>query len=147
MFSKTETQALKKNFWIQFGKIYTRKWLLYDTKIKDVSLKFEIEPRKVAVGFFIECKSDELRKIYYMKLLSLKTILIENYLPDVLFEEHFTLENGKEISKIWVEKQGIKLYNQDNWNEIYTFFFEKMEKFEYFFNEYQDYIQDLKLNT
>lgn len=147
MFSKTETQAIKKEFWIQFGQTYPRKWLLHNTKIKDVSFKFEIEPRKVAVGFFIECKSDDLRQIYFEKMVSLQTILIENYLSDALFEEHFTLENGKIISKIWVEKQGIKLYNKDHWDEIYTFFYEKMEQFEYFFYEYQDYIQDLEINT
>lgn len=146
MFSKTETQAIKKEFWIQFGQTYPRKWLLHNTKIKDVSFKFEIEPRKVAVGFFIECKSDDLRKIYFEKMVSLKTILIENYLPDALFEEHFTLENGKVISKIWVEKQEIKLYNKDYWAGIYYFFYEKMEQFEYFFYEYQDYIQDLEIN-
>jgi hypothetical protein len=147
MYSKTEAQAIKKEFWIQFGQTFPRKWLLHNTKIKDVSFKFEIEPRKVAVGFFIECKSDELRKIYYEKIVSLKTILEESYLPEVLYEQHFTLENGKTISKIWVEKQGIKLYNQENWGEIYSFFYDKMEQFEYFFYEYQDYIQDLEINT
>ena len=147
MYSKTEAQAIKKEFWIQFGQTYPRKWLLHNTKIKDVSFKFEIEPRKVAVGLFIECKNDELRRIYFEKIVSLKTILVENYLPEVLFEEHFTLENGKTISKIWIEKQGIKLYNKEQWNEIYTFFYDKMEQFEYFFYEYQDYIQDLEINT
>jgi hypothetical protein len=146
MYSKTEAQALKKEFWIQFGQTYPRKWLLYDTKIKDVSFKFEIEPGKVGVGLFIECKNDETRKIYFDKIVSLKTILEENYLKDVYFEEHFRLENGKIISKIWVEKEGIKLYNQENWTFIFTFFHDTMEQFEYFFYEYQDYIQNLEMN-
>lgn len=146
MYSKTEAQAIKKQFWIQFGETHPRKWLLYDTKIKDVSFKFEIEPRKVAVGLFIECKNDETRKIYFEKIVSLKTILEENYLPDVLFDAHFLLENGKEISKIWVEKTDVKLFKQDDWHIIHDFFYEKMEQFEYFFYEYQDYIQDLTIN-
>ena len=37
MFSKQEAQELKKEFWIAFGKSFPRKWLLYDTKIKDFS--------------------------------------------------------------------------------------------------------------
>ena len=40
MFSKQEAQELKKEFWIAFGKSFPRKWLLYDTKIKDFSFKF-----------------------------------------------------------------------------------------------------------
>ena len=39
MFSKQEAQQLKKDFWIAFGKSFPRKWLLYDTKIKDFSFK------------------------------------------------------------------------------------------------------------
>lgn len=147
MYSKSDAQALKKQFWTEFGQTYPRKWLLYDTKIKDVSLKFEIDSKKVGVGLFIECKDDEKRKIYFEKITSLRTILEENYLPDVLFDAHFQLETGKIISKIWVEKTGIKLFKQNDWPAIHAFFFDKMEQFEYFFYEYQDYIQDLTINT
>ena len=43
MFSKQEAQQLKKEFWIAFGKSFPRKWILYDTKIKDFSFKFNAD--------------------------------------------------------------------------------------------------------
>jgi hypothetical protein len=46
MFSKQEAQQLKKEFWTAFGKSFPRKWILYDTKIKDMSFKFYADKKK-----------------------------------------------------------------------------------------------------
>lgn len=147
MYSKEEAQKLKKEFWTTFSEIYPRKWLLYDTKIKDVSFKFYIDNKKAQVLLDIEPKDEEKRKIYFEKIESLKTILLEEYLPEAIFERNFYLENGKIISRIWVEKLGLSLNNRKDWEAIFDFFNESMSAFEYFFYEYQDYINDLELNT
>ncbi|ESU22777.1 hypothetical protein FEDK69T_20380 [Flavobacterium enshiense DK69] len=147
MFSKEEAQQIKKEFWTAFAEAYPRKWLLYDTKIKDFTFKFHIDNKKAQVLIDIEPKDEEKRKIYYEKIESLKTILLEEYLEDAIFERNFYLENGKCISKIWVEKTGISLYNKATWDEIFDFFYEKMDSFERFFYEYEDYIRDLEINT
>ena len=147
MFSKEEAQQIKKEFWTAFAEAYPRKWLLYDTKIKDFSFKFYVDNKKAQVLIDIAPKDEEKRKIYYEKIESLKTILLEEYLEDAIFERNFYLENGKCISKIWVEKTGISLFNKASWDEIFDFFSEKMDAFERFFYEYEDYIRDLEINT
>jgi len=147
MFSKEEAQKLKKEFWTTFSDEYPRKWLLYDTKIKDFSFKFYADNKKAQITLDIECPDKEKRKIYYEKIESLKTILIDEYLPDAIFEREFYLDNGKLISKIWVEKTEVCINNRKTWPEIFNFFNEKMSAFEYFFYEYQDYISDLEINT
>ncbi len=147
MFSKEEALQIKKDFWIAFAEEYPRKWLLYNTKIKDVTFKFYIDNKKAQVLLDIEPKDEEKRKIYYEKVESLKTILLEDYLDDVIFERNFYLETGKEISRIWVEKTGISINNKNTWPEIFAFFSEKMDAFERFFFENEDYIKDLEINT
>lgn len=147
MFSKEEALQIKKDFWIAFADEYPRKWLLYNTKIKDVTFKFYVDNKKAQVLLDIEPKDEEKRKIYYEKVESLKTILLEDYLDDVIFERNFYLENGKVISRIWVEKTGISINNKNTWPEIFDFFAEKMDAFERFFYENEDYIKDLEINT
>jgi len=147
MFSKEEAQQIKKEFWTAFAEAYPRKWLLYDTKIKDFTFKFYVDNKKAQVLIDIEPKDEEKRKIYYEKIESLKTILLEEYLDDAIFERNFYLETGKCISKIWVEKNGISLFNKASWDDIFDFFNEKMDAFERFFYEYEDYIRDLEINT
>ena len=147
MFSKEEALQIKKDFWIAFAEEYPRKWLLYNTKIKDVTFKFYVDNKKAQVLLDIEPKDEEKRKIYYEKVESLKTILLEDYLDDVIFERNFYLETGKVISRIWVEKTGISINNKKTWPEIFDFFAEKMDAFERFFYENEDYIKDLEINT
>ncbi len=147
MFSKEEALQIKKDFWIAFAEEYPRKWLLYNTKIKDVTFKFYVDNKKAQVLFDIEPKDEEKRKIYYEKVESLKTILLEDYLDDVIFERNLYLETGKVISRVWVEKTGISINNKNTWPEIFDFFAEKMDAFERFFYENEDYIKDLEINT
>jgi hypothetical protein len=144
MYSKEETQRLKREFWIAFAEKYPRKWVLYDTKIKDFSFKFYVDNKKTQVLIDIEHRNDEKRMLYFEKLESLKTILEDDFVKDLVFEKNFTLENGKTISRIWVEKLGVGVSNKNYWQEIFDFFNEKMFALELFYLEYGDYIQDLE---
>lgn len=146
MFSKEEAIQLKKEFWTTFGTDYPRKWLLYNTKIKDVSFKFYVDNKKAQVLLDIEPKDDEKRKIYFEKIVSLKKILLEEFLPDAVFEQNYYLENGKIVSRIWVELTGISMNRKRDWKTIFSFFYDKMDAFERFFYEHEEYIKNLEIN-
>jgi len=75
MFSKNEAQQLKQEFWTAFGKSFPRKWLLYDTKIKDFSFKFYADNKKAEVSLDIEMKDELFREAYYDKIWSLEAML------------------------------------------------------------------------
>lgn len=147
MFSKEEAKRIKRDFWINFSEEYPRKWLLYNTKIKDFSFKFYVDNKKAQVLLEIEPKDDELRKIYFEKVESLKQVLIDEYIEDVIFERDFYLENGKIVSRVWVQLDYISVNNKNTWPKIFDFFNEKMSAFELFFYEYEDYLKDLEINT
>ncbi len=142
MFSKEEAAQLKKEFWTAFGKSFPRKWILYDTKIKDFSFKFNADNKKAEVSLDIEMKDELFRNAYYEKIWSLETIL-EEYIGEFYKEELYTLDNGKVISRIWTEKTGVSIYNKASWCDIFEFFIEKMESFERFYLEYEDFIKDV----
>ena len=147
MYSKEETQRIKREFWVAFAEKYPRKWVLYDTKIKDFSFKFYADNKKAQVIIDIEQRNNETRIVYFEKLESLKNILEEDFVKDLIFEKEFTLESGKTISRIWVEKNGLSVSNRNHWNEIFDFYYEKMHSIEMFYLEYGDYIRDLEINT
>lgn len=147
MYSKEEARKIKQQFWIAFAQEYPRKWLLHDTKIKDFSFKFYVDNKKAQVLLDIEHKDDEKRKIYFEKIESLKTILLEDHISEAIFERNLHLESGKVISRIWVELNNVSSNNEKSWPKIFDFFNEKMSAFELFFYEYEDYIKDLEINT
>jgi hypothetical protein len=144
MYSREESQKLKREFWVAFAEKYPRKWVLYDTKIKDFSFKFYVDNKKAQVLIDIEQRSDEKRTAYFEKLEALKNILEEEFIKDLVFEKNYTLESGKTISRIWTEKQGVGFSNRNNWDAIFDFFFEKMNALEMFYLEYDDFIKDIE---
>ena len=143
MYTKEEAQRLKREFWISFADKYPRKWILYDTKIKDFSFKFFVDNKKAQVLIDIEMRDAEKRKSYFEKLESLKTILEQDYIKDLVFESKYTLESEKTISRIWVEKLEVSVSNRQYWDEIFDFFNEKMDKLELFYLEYEDFIKEV----
>ena len=142
MFSKVEAQQIRKEFWIAFGKSFPRKWILYNTKIKDFSFKFNADPKKAEVSLDIEMIDEVFRNAYYNKIWSLEDMLNEE-VGAFQKEEFYPLENGKIIARIWVTKENVSIYNKNTWQEIFEFFVEKMDGFERFFYEYEDFIKDV----
>lgn len=142
MFSKQEAQQIKKEFWTAFGKSFPRKWILYDTKIKDFSFKFYVDNKKAEVSIDIEMKDELFRNAYYEKIWSLEDIL-KDFVGAFHKDECYPLDNGKVISRIWVEKHGVSVFNRDTWRDIFEFFYNTMDGFERFYWEYEDFIKDI----
>ncbi|GIQ58269.1 DUF4268 domain-containing protein [Flavobacterium collinsii] len=144
MYSKEESQKIKREFWVAFAEKYPRKWVLYDTKIKDFSFKFYVDNKKAQVLIDVEHRSDEKRNAYFEKIEALKNILEEEFIKDLVFEKNYTLESGKTISRIWIEKTGVGFSNRNNWDAIFDFFNENMHALEMFYLEYDEFIKDIE---
>ena len=141
MFSKEESRLLRQDFWTSFGKSFPRKWLLYDTKIKGVAFKFHFDTKSALIALDLE---DDLenRINCWEKLVALKNILKGEYLPDVIYEETYFLENGKEISRIYLPLElKVTIHNKNTWRDVMEFFNINMNVFEAFFEAYRDIIK------
>lgn len=143
MFSKEESRRLRQEFWTSFGKSFPRKWILYNTKIKGLSFKFYFDTKKALVSLDME---DHLENRIYVwdKLTALKNILHTDYLPNAIYEETFYLENGKEISRIYVPYPNkASIHNKKSWQDVMLFFNTTMSSFESFFEEYKDILKPI----
>lgn len=142
MFSKEEAKQIREEFWESFGKSFPKKWILYNTKIKDFSFKFYFDNKKAMVLLDIEHDDIENRIRYFEKIISLKNILLTEYLPNAIFEKNYCLDNQKEISRIYVLLENVCIYNKNTWAETMDFFYKKMVCFELFWEEYEEFIKD-----
>ncbi|MEO9953498.1 DUF4268 domain-containing protein [Nonlabens sp.] len=141
MYSKEEARNVRQQFWTMFGKRYDRKWMLYDTKLKDVVLKFSFEDRRVLVSIDITHDDDLIRSYYYDKFISLKAVMLEEVSNDLIFDDAYMLESGKIISRVFVMHEGVKIQKKTDWPEVYEFYFKYMDRMESFFVEYKDFIE------
>ncbi|KOY52841.1 DUF4268 domain-containing protein [Polaribacter dokdonensis] len=141
MFSKEEAAQLRKLFWTSFGKSFPRKWLLYNTKVKGFAFKFVADRKKAMVCLDIEHPEEIANELLFDQMLSLKTLL-ENEIPEVIYDNSYELESGKQIHRIYVPfEQKFSIYNKNTWRDCYEFFVDEMSKFELFFYEYEDFIK------
>jgi hypothetical protein len=139
MFSKEDSRKLREEFWIAFGKSFPNKWILYKTKIKGLSFKFHFDLRLAMVSIDVDTEFEQRIKIWD-KLVALKSILLEEYLPEAVYEDFFLLENKKEISRIYVELKNVSIHNKNTWRETMEFLNQSMHQIEVFFEEYKDII-------
>jgi len=140
MFSKEEAAQLRKLFWTSFGKSFPRKWLLYNTKIKGFAFKFVADRKKAMVCLDIEHPEAIANELLFDQMVSLK-VLLETELPEVIFNDAYELESGKIIHRIYVPfDKKFSIYNKDTWRDCFEFYMETMPKFELFFYEYEDFI-------
>lgn len=140
MFSKEEAAQLRKLFWTSFGKSFPRKWLLYNTKIKGFAFKFVADRKKAMVCLDIDHPEAIANELLFDQMISLK-VLLETELPEVIFDNGYELESGKIIHRIYVPfDKKFSIYNKDIWRDCFEFYMETMPKFELFFYEYEDFI-------
>ncbi|MCF6279058.1 MAG: DUF4268 domain-containing protein [Flavobacteriaceae bacterium] len=143
MFSKEESAKIRREFWTSFGKSFPKKWLRYNTDIKGVAFKFVADRKKALVCLDFEHPEEIANELLYDKLLSLKNILLTDYLPNAIYDNTYELdESGKVIRRIYiVHETKFSIHNKNTWRDCYEFFVKNMTKFEEFFNEYKDAIK------
>ncbi len=141
MFSKEESKKLIQEFWTSFGKEYPHKWILYNTKIKDLQLKFTFTTKFAQVSLDIVSQDELIRSYYFEKLIALKTILETDYLPEAEFNENYELPEGKTISRIYLQLDEVSIHNKKDWSGVFKFLHAKMLLLEDFFIEYNSYLE------
>ena len=141
MFSKEESKKLIQEFWTSFGKEYPHKWILYNTKIKDVQLKFTYTTKLAQVSLDIVSQDEIIRAYYFEKLIALKTILQTDYFPKIEFDENYELPEGKTISRIYLQLDKVSIHNKRDWPGVSRFLHAKMLLLEDFFIEHSGYLE------
>ncbi|WP_339850317.1 DUF4268 domain-containing protein [uncultured Dokdonia sp.] len=141
MFTREESKEIRKQFWIFFGKRYPKKWMLYNTGVKDLNLKFDFDNDKAIVSIDSESRDEIDRTYYFDKILSLKNLLLDEVSQNMIFDSDYILESGKLISRAYIKLERVNIHNKNHWPQVFDFMFENMSKLELFYMEYQDFIK------
>jgi hypothetical protein len=151
MYSKDELKLLRKEFWILFAKRCEivpqlrrrkKKWILYDTGISGIDLKFDVNREQALVMIEINSRKEERRLEIFETLEKYKRIL-ENGFPDGLIWDFCVVrESGQEVCRIYAAMDHVDFHRQNQWPDIYNFFIENMLKLETNFLEIQEVLKE-----
>tara|TARA_R100001369_G_scaffold49261_1_gene75850 strand:- start:6102 stop:6530 length:429 start_codon:yes stop_codon:yes gene_type:complete len=141
MFIKEESKKLREEFWTNFGKGYPRRWVLYNTGIKEVQLKFTFNTEFAQVSLDVFSADEVIQEYYFEKIYGLKSILKDEYLKQIQIDTNYVLPEGKMIIRFYVQLNSVNIHNKDHWPQVFEFLNENMILLESFFLEYKDYIE------
>ena len=142
MFSREESKRIREEFWTEFGQLYRRKWVLYDTKIKEVQLKFTFTTELAQVSLDVHSPDDVIQQYYTEKFHSLIDVLKTEYLPKAILDDGYLLPEGKLVMRIFVQLDKVNIHNRNHWPLVYEFLYENMDLLESFFEDFKDFIKE-----
>ena len=150
MFSKEEAKSLREAFWSQFKILSAKRrlkkklpasWILNHTGIKALNLRFHVDRHVAQVGIDLETRNMEKRLELFEKLESVKKDPRESHAEPMIWEIEYMRENGKSVSRIYQQIEGVDIYNPDTWSTAHEFMYDKMMKLENFYREYRDFFK------
>jgi len=150
MFSKEEAKQLREEFWDQFLILSRQRrirkrlpgdWILGQTGVKALNLKFHVDRKVAQVGIDLETRNMDKRIALYEKLESVKKILENTLGEPMTWELDYIRENGKSVSRIYLELGGVDIYDKSTWPSAHEFMYQNMMKLEEFYREYRDFFK------
>lgn len=130
MYSKSEAAALKREFWIAFGSYMkpivnadgqTVNWVNYKTGVKNLFFRSDVTNKKARLAIEISSANFESRELLFNKFISLKNIFDEYVFGEWIWVKEAYDEHGKGISTIYIEKEGVNIFNKNDWAVIISF--------------------------
>lgn len=151
MYTKDELKQLKKEFWEGFGtycsevpamKRRKSKFMLYNTKMKGVELKFDATRDGAYVILEINHHDAAKRFELYEKFELYKSIVEKQFPQGLIWNFAYIRECGTEVCRIYTHKPGIDIHRRIQWMEFYKFMVDEMLKLEKAFKIVKEAIED-----
>lgn len=151
MYSKEELKRLKLEFWESFAAFcevqpYLRKrrkmWVLYDTKVKGVELKFDANRQGAYVILEVNHRDEDARLEMYERLTWYKEALERDFPDGLTWDVCYERENGRQVARLYVAKEGLDLHRREDWGEFFTFMASQMFLLERNFLGIAEYLRE-----
>ena len=147
MYSKEELKTLKKDFWEGFDTFCShnkelglrkKKWILYDTKVKSVDLKFDATRKGAFVILEVNLRDREERLLMFDKIKLCKAIIENHFDQPLILDDSFVREAGNEVCRIYTQCLGLDIHRHIQWLDFYRFMATNMLKMENAFEEIKE---------
>lgn len=153
MFSKEEEKAIRLQFWSTLEKrmesikgVHGNKvsWMSFNTKIKPLYFRMEADNVGARLCIDIQFNDDGIRELFYEQFTEFENLLSERFESQLNWYANFEHSNGKTISRIAIEKTGVKLYNREDWPIMHDFLIDQFVRLESFWAEFGEVFLNLK---
>ncbi len=150
MYSIEQKKEIREEFWLKF-KTYSNllklknkkpgKWIMKDTGIKQLNLKFHFDEQIAYAGIEIESRNIDKRIILFDKLEKLKNILTSKTPHPLIWELDKNITQKDSSSLVYAMIKDVNIYDRNCWDKVFKFLYDVMDPIEDVFTEYVDYLK------
>jgi hypothetical protein len=152
MLSKEESKELRVEFWTSLQEKMDKMrnphgtkvdWMNYNTGVKHLYFRMEADEKGCRLCIDLQFPDKGIRELYYEQFTELSNLLNAKIKKLEWLPEHHHW-NGKDISRIVVEKTDCQLFERGDWNKMHLFLKGNFAKLDEFWSEMGDVIKNLK---
>ncbi|MGV3642079.1 MAG: DUF4268 domain-containing protein [Adhaeribacter sp.] len=153
MYTKEQASQLRQAFWTTFGQYMSPvpsaeglrvNWLNYHSGLKQVFFRMKAEKKTASIGIEMLQPDVEIQQMFFEQFQALQALLQEAMGEEWTWELHATDENGKTVSRIYKEIEGVSVFNREDWPRLISFFKPRLIALDAFWNDARYSFDDLK---
>jgi len=131
MYSKDEASQIRQAFWTTFGQYIAPQlsadglkvnWVNYKTGIKHLYFKMDADKRSATIEILMAHPDAGIQELFFEQFAELRTMLNGYLNEEWEWSLHNKDENGKTISRIYKQLNGVSIYNRNDWPQLISFF-------------------------
>jgi hypothetical protein len=131
MYSKQEASQLRQEFWTKFGQYMSPilsseeekiNWINYKTREKNIFFRMHADTKKASIGIELTHNDRQIQRLYFEQFLQFKKLFAEILKEEWIWQLHTYDEHTKLISKIFIEKPGVSIFQKQDWPQLVSFF-------------------------
>jgi hypothetical protein len=150
MYSKDESKLLRKEFWIVFARrceihpelqYKKKKWVLYDTGLSGIDLKFEVTRHEAMVMIEVNSRMENRRLQIFETLQKYRMLLEDGFHEPLIWDFCYEKELGQQVCRIYKSMSNVDFHRQNQWPDIFNFMIDTMLILENNFMKIKDGIE------
>jgi hypothetical protein len=131
MYSRQQASQLRQEFWTSFGQYMSPvlsaegekiNWTNYKTGEKDIYFKMHADNKTASIAIELTHKDAGIQQLYFEQFEELKKILESTLEEGWTWQLHTHNGNGKLLSRIYTELDGVSIFKKEDWPLLISFF-------------------------
>ncbi len=151
MYTKEEVKRLRLEFWESFAAYcevqpYLRgrkkMWVLYNTKVKGVELKFDANRKGAYVILEVNHRREADRLEMLERLTWYKEALERDFPEGLIWDCCFVRETGNQVARVYTAREGLDIHRREHWGDFFAFMASQMYLLERNFMGIAEYLKE-----
>lgn len=153
MYSKSEAQKIRSEFWSAFG-LYMKpvlsssgmrvNWLNYRTGAKGILFRSHADRQMAISALDIDTRDSDYRELYLEQFAELESVMRALMPRELHFSDSFIRENNTEVIRYYMVLENVNLYRREDWPAIFEFLRAGLIAWDEFWNDFKDLFLQLQ---